>query len=124
MVLRRFDKTLGGGGAESRRLDKERVHMRKFTIVGAIMAGLLLSGCSGQSEGLDNGWSMIQTENYAGSFIRGDFSADETLVEAGGNTAASSGIQIFRVTFAPKLITSGQILTIQVSVQHQNGVVI
>ena len=41
--------------------------MRKFAIVGAMMAGLILSGCSGQSEGLDNGWSMIQAENYAGA---------------------------------------------------------
>ena len=41
--------------------------MRNFAIVGAMMAGLLLVGCSGQSEGLDNGWSMIKVENYAGA---------------------------------------------------------
>ena len=39
--------------------------MRKFAIVGAMMAGLLLSGCSGQGEGLDDGWSMIKAEDYA-----------------------------------------------------------
>jgi tetratricopeptide (TPR) repeat protein len=30
-----------------------------------MMAGLLLSGCSGQSEGLDDGWSMIVSGDYA-----------------------------------------------------------
>ncbi len=39
--------------------------MRRLAVIGAMMAGLLLSGCSGQSEGLDDGWSMIVAEDYA-----------------------------------------------------------
>ena len=39
--------------------------MRKFAIVGVMMAGLLLSGCSGQGEALDDGWSMIKAQDYA-----------------------------------------------------------
>jgi tetratricopeptide (TPR) repeat protein len=30
-----------------------------------MMAGLLLSGCTGQSEAMDDGWSMIVAEDYA-----------------------------------------------------------
>ena len=39
--------------------------MRKLAVVGAMVAGLLLSGCVGQSEALDDGWSMIVAEDYA-----------------------------------------------------------
>ncbi len=39
--------------------------MRKLAVVGAMMAGLLLAGCAGQSEALDDGWSMITAEDYA-----------------------------------------------------------
>lgn len=65
-----------------------------------------------------------QTEKYAGSFVRSDFGQDVTLKEAGGFTASSGVILVFRVTFADKSITTGQIITLQISVQHQNGVVI
>ncbi len=65
-----------------------------------------------------------QTEKYAVAFIRSDFSMDEILREAGGFTASSGVIMVFRVTFADKAIGTGQIMTIQVSVQHQNGVVV
>jgi len=43
---------------------KGRLHMRKLAVVGAMLAGLLLSGCSGQGA-LDDGWSMITAEDYA-----------------------------------------------------------
>lgn len=73
-------------------------------------------------------WSELvtvdQTERYAGSFVRSDFGSDVTLREAGGFTAASGPICVFRVTFADKPISTGQIMTVQVSVQHQNGVVV
>ena len=40
--------------------------MRRLAVVGAMMAGLVLSGCTvGQGEGLDNGWSMITAQDYA-----------------------------------------------------------
>ncbi len=39
--------------------------MRRLSVVSAMMAGLLLSGCSGQGEGLDDGWSMITAEDFA-----------------------------------------------------------
>ena len=40
--------------------------MRRLAVVGAMMAGLLLSGCAiGQGEGLDDGWSMITAEDFA-----------------------------------------------------------
>lgn len=65
-----------------------------------------------------------QTEKYAGSFVRSDFGLDVTLKEAGGFTASSGVILVFHVTFADKSITTGQIMTLQISVQHQNGVVV
>ena len=39
--------------------------MRRLTVLGAIVAGLLLSGCSGQSGGLNDGWSMISGQDYS-----------------------------------------------------------
>ena len=39
--------------------------MRRLAVIGAMVAGLLLSGCTGQSEALDDGWSMIVAEEYA-----------------------------------------------------------
>jgi len=39
--------------------------MRKFAVVGAVMAGLLLSGCAGQDTALDDGWKLIKAEDYA-----------------------------------------------------------
>ncbi len=39
--------------------------MRRLAVVGAMMSWLLLSGCTGQSEALDDGWSMIVAEEYA-----------------------------------------------------------
>ncbi len=38
--------------------------MRRLAIFGAMMAGVVLSGCSGQDEALDNGWSMITAQDY------------------------------------------------------------
>jgi tetratricopeptide (TPR) repeat protein len=34
-------------------------------IVGAMMTGLLLSGCTGQGDAYDDGWSMIKSQDYA-----------------------------------------------------------
>ena len=34
------------------------------------MAGLLLSGCTGQGEGMDNGWSMIVAEDFASAQVQ------------------------------------------------------
>jgi len=65
-----------------------------------------------------------QTEKYAAAFVRSDFGSDVTLKEAGGFTASSGVILVFRVTFADKAIGVGQIMTIQVSVEHKNGVVV
>jgi len=39
--------------------------MRKLTVVGAVLTGLLLSGCSGQGDDLDNGWNMIAAQDYS-----------------------------------------------------------
>ena len=39
--------------------------MRKLAVVGAMVAGLLLAGCSVQGKALDDGWSMITAEDYA-----------------------------------------------------------
>jgi len=39
--------------------------MRKLAIVSAMMAGLLMSGCAGQGDGLDDGWRMITAQDYA-----------------------------------------------------------
>ena len=39
--------------------------MRKLAIVGALMTGVLLSGCSGQGEDLDNGWKMITAQDFS-----------------------------------------------------------
>ncbi len=68
--------------------------------------------------------TVDQTERYAASFVRSDFTSDVILREAGGFTASSGVILVFRVTFADKSISAGQIMTTQVSVTHQNGVII
>jgi Tfp pilus assembly protein PilF len=42
--------------------------MRRFAILGALMAGLVLSGCSGQpgqGDALEQGWSMLSQQDYA-----------------------------------------------------------
>ena len=39
--------------------------MRKLAVVGAVLTGLLLSGCSGQGEALDNGWKMIAAQDFS-----------------------------------------------------------
>ena len=39
--------------------------MRRLAVVGAMIAGLLVSGCSGQGGALDEGWSMIAAQDYA-----------------------------------------------------------
>lgn len=81
------------------------------------------------SEKARKAWSekvtVNQTERYAGSFVRSDFASDVTLREAGGLTnSVSGGVLIFRVTFADKSISSGQIMTCQVAITHVNGTVV
>ena len=44
--------------------------MRRLAVVGAMMAGLLLSGCTGQGEGMDDGWSMIVAEDFASAQVQ------------------------------------------------------
>ncbi len=39
--------------------------MLRLAVVSAMVAGLLLSGCSRQTEALDDGWSMIAAQDYA-----------------------------------------------------------
>ncbi len=38
--------------------------MFRLAVVSAMVAGLLLSGCSRQTEALDDGWTMITEEDY------------------------------------------------------------
>ena len=38
--------------------------MRRLAVVGAMIAGLLVSGCSTQGGALDEGWSMIAAQEY------------------------------------------------------------
>ena len=42
-----------------------RLHMLRLAVVSALVAGLLLSGCTRQTEALDTGWTMITAEDYA-----------------------------------------------------------
>ena len=39
--------------------------MRRLAFVGAMMAGLVLAGCSGQGDALDDGWKLIAAQDYA-----------------------------------------------------------
>ncbi len=41
--------------------------MLRLAVVSAMVAGLLLSGCSRQTEALDTGWTMITEQDYASS---------------------------------------------------------
>ncbi len=38
--------------------------MRRLAVVGAMVAGLVLAGCSTQGDALDDGWSMIAAQDY------------------------------------------------------------
>ena len=38
--------------------------MLRLAVVSAMVAGLLLSGCSRQTEALDTGWTMITEQDY------------------------------------------------------------
>jgi len=38
--------------------------MRRLAVLGAMMAGLVLAGCSTQGGALDDGWSMITAEDF------------------------------------------------------------
>lgn len=41
--------------------------MRRHAVFGAVVAGLLVAGCSGQGKEMDDGWNMIVAEDYAGA---------------------------------------------------------
>lgn len=41
--------------------------MRRHWVVGALVAGLMVAGCAGQSKQQDDGWSMIVAQDYAGA---------------------------------------------------------
>ncbi len=63
---------LGGSGYDLRRGRAPvpgvswngRLHMLRLAVVSAMVAGLLLSGCTGQNEALDDGWTMITEQDY------------------------------------------------------------
>jgi Flp pilus assembly protein TadD len=71
------------------------------------MAGLLLSGCSGQGEALNTGWDMITAENYGAarahyqSMLAGDpnnpyvnLNLGVALEESGDNEMAARHYQV------------------------------
>lgn len=64
----------------------------------------------------------LQTEKYTVSFEYADFGATTNLTEAGGFSQATGNNCNFRVTFLPKTIASGQVLTLQSAIQHINGI--
>ncbi|HUS52548.1 MAG TPA: tetratricopeptide repeat protein [Thermohalobaculum sp.] len=39
--------------------------MRRIAVASAIVAGLLLSGCTSQNTSLDDGWKLIKAQDYA-----------------------------------------------------------
>ena len=41
--------------------------MRRLAVVSAVVAGLVLAGCTGSNQGVDDGWSMIVAEDYDSS---------------------------------------------------------
>ena len=43
--------------------------MLRLAVVSAMVAGLLLSGCSRQTEALDTGWTMITEQDYASARV-------------------------------------------------------
>ena len=38
--------------------------MRRLAVVGAMVAGLVLAGCSTQGDALDDGWKMIAAQDF------------------------------------------------------------
>ena len=47
-----------------------RLRMRRLAFVGAMMAGLVLAGCSGQGDALDDGWKLIAAQDYAAARVQ------------------------------------------------------
>ena len=43
--------------------------MLRLAVVSAMVAGLLLSGCSRQTEALDTGWTMITEQDYGSARV-------------------------------------------------------
>ena len=41
--------------------------MRRHAVLGALVAGMLVAGCTGQGKEADDGWSMMVAEDYAGA---------------------------------------------------------
>lgn len=41
--------------------------MRRHWVVGALVAGLTVAGCTGHSKEQDDGWSMIVAQDFAGA---------------------------------------------------------
>ena len=65
--------------------------------------------------------SGTSTEQYGMPWLDSDFTVPETLDEAGLLTAGTGGVLGARVTFATKTIDTGEIMTTQINVAHQNG---
>ena len=91
--------------------------MRRLAVVGTVVAGLLLAGCTGQS-GLDDGWSMIVAEDYAASreFYQGKLADDPnnpyvnlnlgvSYEETGDNEMAAKHYQVALANGKNSLVT-------------------
>ena len=60
-------------------------------------------------------------EQYGMPWLDTDFTVPETVDEAGLFTAGTGGVLMAHVTFATKTIDTGQIMTTQINISHQNG---
>lgn len=67
--------------------------------------------------------TVDQQERYSGSINDGDVTGEPLdITESGINTAASSGKQISRVTFAAQELDTGYTMAFQSLINHRNGV--
>lgn len=63
-----------------------------------------------------------QTERYGSAFADTDIApVPSTITEAGVLTLAAGGVLILRVTAAGQVLDTGNIITVQTNVSHQNG---
>jgi len=72
-----------------------------------------------------NGTEIVvnQTERYGTAFVDTDLASAKpvSITEAGLLTAISSAILVLRVTFTAQVVDTGQIISVQINVTHQNG---
>ena len=63
-----------------------------------------------------------QTERYGSAFADSDIApVPSTITEAGILTLVAGGVLILRVTAAGQVLDTGNIITVQTNVSHQNG---